>query len=220
MFLHCVAKNKAEVKLPWSRFRQHGNSLFLFRLVAGLIFFLCLVLFIGAIVLFAVLLHKNSQHLTIPLVLALILLLLITIPAAIAFALLLKFTHDFVVPIMYLRSASCIDAWRQFWTLLSNNKARFTLYILFQILIAMAVGAIVFAAILLTCCCAACVLSIPYIGTVLLLPLLIFQRAYSLYYFRQFGPQFDLLSTPETPSPSLPQSPKFADTNSLSSPPV
>ena len=150
MFLHCVAQNKAEVKFPWSKFRQHGNSLFLFRLIAGLIFFLFLILFIGAIILFVALLHKNSQHLAIPLILAIIFLSLITIPAVIAFALLFKFTDDFVVPIMYLRSTSCIGAWREFWTLLTGNKARFTLYILFQILIAMAIGAIVFAAILLT----------------------------------------------------------------------
>ena len=37
MFLHCVATNKAEVRVPWTKFRKHGNSLFLFRIVLGLI---------------------------------------------------------------------------------------------------------------------------------------------------------------------------------------
>jgi len=32
MFLHCVAKNKAEVSIPWTKYSQHGNSLFLFQL--------------------------------------------------------------------------------------------------------------------------------------------------------------------------------------------
>ncbi len=45
MFLHCVAKNKAEVKVPWYRFREQGNSLFLFRLAAGVIVIFFLVLF-------------------------------------------------------------------------------------------------------------------------------------------------------------------------------
>jgi hypothetical protein len=80
---------------------------------------------------------------------------------------------------------------------LSANKARFALYILFQIVIAIAIGAIILAAVCVTCCCAACILAIPYIGTVLILPLLVFKRAYSLLYFRQFGPQFDVFS-PET----------------------
>jgi hypothetical protein len=39
MFLHCVAQNKAEIKVPWAKFRQHANSLFLFRIVLGLIGF-------------------------------------------------------------------------------------------------------------------------------------------------------------------------------------
>src|SRR4030065_367012 len=37
MFLHCVAENKSEVKVPWHKFRKHGNSLFLFRIVLGLV---------------------------------------------------------------------------------------------------------------------------------------------------------------------------------------
>jgi hypothetical protein len=104
---------------------------------------------------------------------------------------------DFVVPIMFLRTTSCTGGWREFLGLLSANKARFALYILFQIVIAIAIGAIILAAVCVTCCCAACILAIPYIGTVLILPLLVFKRAYSLLYFRQFGPQFDVFS-PET----------------------
>ena len=37
MFVHCVAGNKAEVVVPWNKFAGHGNSLFLFRIIMGLI---------------------------------------------------------------------------------------------------------------------------------------------------------------------------------------
>jgi hypothetical protein len=37
-------------------------------------------------------------------------------------------------------------------------------------------------------------LAIPYLGTVLYLPVLIFHRAYSLYYLAQFGPEYDLFA--------------------------
>ena len=40
MFVHCIAGNKAEVAVPWNKFVRHGNSLFLFRIVIGLIFLL------------------------------------------------------------------------------------------------------------------------------------------------------------------------------------
>ncbi len=193
MFLHCVAQNKAEIKVPWRKFRHQANSLFLFRIVVGIISFIFFALFIGLMVFIAIIAARTNAHIGAPAIIALILLsIIILVPAAIAFALLMKFTMDFVVPIMYLRASTCTDAWREFWTLLTSNKGRFTLYILFQIVIGFAIGAIVFAAMCITCCCAACILAIPYIGTVLMLPLLVFKRSYSLCYFRQFGPDFDV----------------------------
>jgi len=202
MFLDCVAKNKAQVKTPWRSFRRQGNSLFLFRLAAGIIFFLCVLLFIGTIVLFVALFGRGRGHMGAGVLVAVISLLLVLLPIGIAFAIVLKFTRDFVVPIMYLHACSCVEAWRQFWTLLSGNKGKFALYILFQIVIGIVIGAIVMAVVLMTCCCAGLILAIPYIGTVLMLPVLIFQRAYSLCYFRQFGPGFDVFS-PEVTPPEL-----------------
>lgn len=35
MFLHCVATNRAEVRIPWRNYRLQGNSLFLFRLACS-----------------------------------------------------------------------------------------------------------------------------------------------------------------------------------------
>lgn len=193
MFLHCVALNKAEVKVPWTKFRNQGNSLFLFRVVVGLISFVVSALIIGLIAFFAIFAVRIHMHPGILGIVILILLsILVIVPMAIFFALLFKFTQDFVVPIMYLRASTCTAAWRQFWPLLTSNKGRFTLYILFQIVIAIAVGVIVLAAFCATCCIACCISAIPYIGTVLMLPLLIFKRAYSLCYFRQFGPSFDV----------------------------
>jgi hypothetical protein len=194
MFLHCVAQNKAEVSAPWTKFRQHANSLFLFRIVLGLIGFvligLPILLAIGCIVMmiagdgaFAIGIFGG------------ILVGLFILVGGIIFSLISKFTMDFVVPIMSLRTTSCTAGWREFLTLLSVNKARFVIYILFQIVIGIAIGAIVLAAVLVTCCCAACFLAIPYIGTVLMLPVLVFKRSYSLLYLKQFGPEFDVFSS-------------------------
>ena len=56
----------------------------------------------------------------------------------------------------------------------------------------MAIGAIVFALGCITCCCAWCIMAIPYIGTVALLPIFVFARSYSLYYLAQYGRQYDV----------------------------
>ncbi len=208
MFLHCVAQNNAEVKVPWRKFRRQANSLFLFRIVVGIISFIFFALFIGVMVFIAIIAARTNAHIGAPAIVGLILLsIIILIPVAIAFALLMKFKMDFVVQIMYLRAYTCTDAWREFWTLLTSNKGRFTLYILFQIVIGLAIGIIagsvgcLFACLLIcfTCGIAGCLMILPpfsigfgYIMTVLLLPLSVFTRSYSLLYFRQFGPDFDV----------------------------
>ena len=91
----------------------------------------------------------------------------------------------------------CMAGWREFMTILSANKLRFTLYLLFQIVIKIVIGAIVGIGfcIGICLCCASCLLMIPYIGTVILLPVLVFARAYSLYYLQQYGPDFDVFRT-------------------------
>jgi len=196
MFLHCVAQNKDEVKVPWTKFQQHANSLFLFRIVLGLIGFATIglpLLLAGGLI--AIMIVGNIPD--IAGVFGIVMIVLVIVAIAIVFTIIAKFTTDFVVPIMFLRTTSCVAAWREFLTLLSVNKGRFALYILFQIVISLAIGAIVLTAVFVTCCCAACILALPYIGTVLMLPVLVFKRAYSLLYLGQFGPEFDVFR-PET----------------------
>jgi len=198
MFLHCVAHNKAEITTPWTKFRQHANSLFLFRIVLGLIGFITiglpLLLAVGVIIMMIA-----GDGAIIIGVFGGIIIGLIILVGAIIFGLISKFTMDFVVPIMFLRTTSCVAGWREFLTILSANKARFVLYILFQIVIAIAIGAIKTMGFCIGCCfCGiSLLLLIPYIGTVILLPLPVFKRSYSLLYLKQFGPEFDVFS-PET----------------------
>lgn len=191
MLLHCVALDRAEVRDPWNRYASAANSLFWFRLVFGLI---SIAISLPCIVFFMVILIISMAGHGINFVTILTLLGVVAVMMAIGlvFALIRKFTADFVVPIMYLRGESCLAAWREFLQMLGANIGHFALYILFQIVIAIAIATIIIIAVIGTCCILGCVMMIPYIGTVLLLPLIIFKRAYSLYYFAQFGPQFDV----------------------------
>jgi hypothetical protein len=193
MFLHCVATNRAEVKVPWHKFRKHGNSLFLFRIVLGLIGLFIVGLPIVGIIVLVIMLASGALAgvASIPGIIFLGLMLFVL---GIVLFLIKKFTYDFVVPIMLLRTASVVAGWREFMTILSMNKARFALYLLFQIVISIVIGAIIMIGFCvgICLCCASCLLMIPYIGTVILLPLFVFERAYSLYYLQQFGPQLDV----------------------------
>jgi hypothetical protein len=193
MFLHCVAENKAEVVNPWCKFQKHANSLFLFRIILGIISFLLVGLPILGIVFFVIMLIcKTDLYIySIP---GIAILGTLTFITSIAMFLIKKFTMDFVVPIMFLQTSSIKAGWRIFVTVLSANALRFVLYLLFQIVMGMVIGAIIAIGACIGCClcCISALLFIPYIGTVILLPFFVFKRSYSLYYLRQFGPAFDV----------------------------
>jgi len=197
MFLHCVALNKAEVVEPWHKFAYEANSLFLFRLVLGLVAMIfTLPLLIIAILIIGKMLLAGQFVLNG--ILSAIGFGLLFFGLAIVFAIIQKLTLDFAVPIMFLRRNRCLSAWRELASLISGHLGTFILYFLFQIVLAIAIGVIVFGAVIITCCIAGCLMMLPYLGTVLLLPVLMFKRCYSLYFLAQFGRDYDVFP-PEPP---------------------
>ena len=203
MFLHCVARDTAQVAEPWTTFAREGNSLFRFRLVlllAGIVASWPLLILCG-IKIYRMYIDSDwtVQGVVQCIGLGLALLLL-----GIVFAIIGKFTSDFVVPIMYLRRTQCLAGWREFARMLAARPGEFVVYLLFQIVIAIAILILVVAIVLLTCCIAGCLLAIPYLGTVLLLPVLVFKRAYSLHYLAQYGSEYDVFAPPPPPPPLAP----------------
>jgi hypothetical protein len=57
-----------------------------------------------------------------------------------------------------------------------------------------AIGAALVLGVLLTCCTALVLLLIPYIGTVLVLPVHLFRRLIGPEFLRQFGNEYDLFA--------------------------
>jgi hypothetical protein len=184
MFLHCVVFDKAEVVVSWDKFTREGNSLFLFRIVLGLIGMVTTLPLVALAVFMGFTMFARAG-LWVGGILGLTGVVLVLVAVGIVFVLIAKLTTDFVVPIMFLRGGRCLDGWRQLFSLISANVGHFVLYILFQIVLGIAIGAIV--------------LAIPYIGTVLLLPILMFKRSYSLYYLAQFGREYDVFQFPNPP---------------------
>jgi hypothetical protein len=200
MFLHCVALDKAEVAEPWMKFADAANSLFRFRIGLGLIGMVLTLPLLVFMVLAIVRMVLRGEADLAGVITAVMLGLVFMLMAA-GLAIIRKFTEDFVVPIQFLRGGSCLVAWREFCGLLATNPGQFALYILFQIVMAMAIGVMVLAVILVTCCCAGCLMLMPFIGTVLLLPVLVFKRSYSLYYLAQHGYDLFPVLPPTPPAP-------------------
>jgi hypothetical protein len=95
---------------------------------------------------------------------------------------------SFMIPVMYRQRCRAWEAFMTVIRLIAAHKGEIVLYCLFWIVLALAslmVGCIAACA---TCCIAA----IPYVGTVILLPVFVLLRSFSLLFLRQFGPECDV----------------------------
>ncbi|HUF62965.1 MAG TPA: hypothetical protein VMN36_12890 [Verrucomicrobiales bacterium] len=191
MFLHCVAFNVAEAADPWKAHSEGANSLWMFRVILFFISTPLLLGIAGALVWVAAQAGLSGQFTSGSIILlgVLSILLILTVVVTLIVDL---FTLDFIVPLMFRRNLSCPAAWKHFGSLLPGYPGPFFLYILFRIVLKLIAGALLLVLFLATCCIACCLLSIPYLGTVLLLPVLVFLRSYSAFFLAQFGPEHDV----------------------------
>ena len=215
MFIDCIAKNRGAIAEPWRDFRNEGNSYFLFSLLVGFAFLIFAALlsfpFMLPIIRGATSLHIYDVY-------------LISTIAAWAFVVILLFLAwsliaNFMVPVMYRQRRRAPKAFGIVVRLIAAYPGEILLYWLFLILLALATAIVACVATCATCCIAA----IPYIGTVILLPVFVLLRSFSLLFLRQFGPDYDVWATfmppeslpilsSETPMPPPP-------TSSLNPPP-
>jgi hypothetical protein len=67
--------------------------------------------------------------------------------------------------------------------------------------IALFIALVIFS--LIVCCFSCCVEMIPYLGTVLLLPALIFIKCFTLEVLAQFGPEYNVWTIDVPPTPGI-----------------
>ena len=102
---------------------------------------------------------------------------------------------SFMVPIMYRQRCRATQAFTLVARLIAAHTGEILLYCLFWIVLALASAIVGCVAACATCCIAA----IPYIGTVILLPIFVLLRSFSLLFLRQFGPEYDVWTTSMPP---------------------
>jgi len=188
MFIDCIVKNRGAVAEPWREFRKEGNSYFLFSLVVGLCFLIFAALLSLPLIILAIkgryyfFIHRDQLNVYMISAIAasvFIILLLVLVWALIA---------NFMTPVMYRRRCRAYEALRAVTTLIAANPGEILLYCLFLIVLALATAIVACLVTCATCCIAA----IPYIGTVILLPVFVLLRSFSLLFLRQFGPEYDV----------------------------
>ena len=188
MFVDCIVKNRGAIAKPWREFQKEGNSYFLFSLVAAFVFVIFTALLSLPLIILAIrgryylYLHRDRLDVYVLLVIAawvFVILLVIIAWALIA---------SFMLPVMYRRRCRAYEAFRAAASLIAAHPGEIVLYCLFLIVLAIATALISCFAMCATCCIAA----LPYIGTVILLPIYIVLGSFSLCFVRQFGSDYDV----------------------------
>lgn len=201
IFTDCIVKNRGAIVEPWHEFRKEGNSFFLFSLLVGFVFvvvtaLLCLPFLIPLI--------RQGKHPHVDsalLVIGIVLVALVVFLLALAWALI----SHLMIPVMYRRRCMAREAFGTVASLITAYSGEIVLYCLFLFVLLLASALIGCVSVCVTCCIAA----IPYVGTVILLPIFVVLRSFSLLFLRQFGPDYDVWAgiaqiESAAPSSSLP----------------
>ncbi|MEM7600748.1 MAG: hypothetical protein AAF357_04970 [Verrucomicrobiota bacterium] len=198
MFLDNIVHDRTLISEPWKEFRVVANSLFLWKLAFGLILTLFLAALGGWSIYLAwpMLESEAFDSSTIPIFVIIGSLFLILI---LAFSYIGNLLENFVIPLMHREGIPTNAAWRKFLSLHHSRTGSFVLFFLWMIVIGFATGIAILLLVLCTCCIAAIPLIIPYLGTVLLLPIYVFMRLIGPEFLRQFGEEFDTLTTASKP---------------------
>lgn len=198
MLVDCIVNDRAAVEEPWRRWAEPARQLFWVRLWLALAGFggLLLAVGVGAVLAYPdIQMGRAGSGALMGAVSAVGILLLVAVPLGIVQALI----DDFVVPALYLGEPSMGAAWRRMrQEVLHGNVGTIIVFYLMKLALGFGVALFAFAATCLTCCIAA----LPYLSSVVLLPAIVFIRAYDLKFLEQFGPTWKLF--PEEAKSELP----------------
>lgn len=192
MLLDGVVCNRGAVTEPWRRFRVAGNRLFVFRLVVMLVG-MAVGLLVALVCLSVAWPEMRAGELGWGVLTAVLIAVGTMLPFGLGMWILKALLADFVVPIMYRRDVTAAEGLGVLWReMLRGHVGSFILFYLLKFVLGLAAGVVVFLGMCLTCC----VTALPYLSSVVFLPVSVFFRSYSLYFLEQFGPEWHLLGGP------------------------
>ena len=191
MFLDNVVQGRALVTQPWREFGRLAHSLFVWRLVFAFAGYVIVIGFLAYV--WREGYERYLDNISgVPLVLFILeivitFILIITVLAYVALLL-----NDFVVPVMYKHHLTAVQAWRRFLPLHWQHFGSFILYALLILLLMMVIGIAVVIGGCFTCCIGFLLMAVPYVSSVVLLPVSYTFRAFSVEFLAQFGEEFSV----------------------------
>jgi len=199
MFLDNVVYNRSQVVAPWKEFRNEGNSFFLFSLLFGLVVFALIIAYLAYCFISLQTIYEISRNIRALIWPAIVAGLgFVAILAAGGFISLLL--RDFVVPIMHKDRITTSNAIQKLFPLFRSQILYFIVYGLFVLFLFLIILIGIIIAGFATCCIGFLFLVIPYINSVLLLPVSYTMRAFAVEFLEQFGPEYQIFPRPDTNS--------------------
>lgn len=202
LFLDNVLHDRTLIAEPWKRFRSVGNSLFWWQLAFGLTVLAGFLSLGGgaAYLAWPMLEEGDFDPRSLPALVAIAAGAAVLALAAGYVGMLLEY---FVIPLMHREGLPARAAWGKFLLLHRARPGAFVRFFLWTIVVGLLAGIAVMLVVLGTCCVAAIPLMIPYLGTVLLLPLLVFLRLLGPEFLAQFGDPYDVFVDRASGPPAL-----------------
>ena len=195
MFLDNIVRNRGAIVVPWRFYARQANSFFVVYLLFSLFFIALLLPILGVGVLMAIpLFHQNRWPVGGEIV-GFAALGVIYLGVSLTLTVVLFLFREFGIPIMFRQGLLARPAFFAAMRLLGAYPGSVAVFILLRI--AIFIGTAVIC--ILICCFTCCIGMLPYIGTVLLLPVLIFVRCFTLDCLAQFGPAYDAFTVDVMP---------------------
>ena len=195
VFVDNVVHERAAFVEPWRRFGRLGNSLFWWWLGFAAIF-VALVVAASIPIWPAFQAVREGDSFDPSYFPILFMVLGLEVPIVLAAVLIGGFATSFVVPIMYRNDITVLPAWGRLLALVGRHLGSFILFVLFTMVLFFVIGTAILVAGFATCCVGFLLLAIPYFGVVLMLPIYVTMRAYTLEFLAQFGDEYSVFTQP------------------------
>jgi len=196
MFLDNIVRNRGAIAWPWNRYSRLANSLFFFYLIFVVLSFAVFLPIIIAVVLMCIPLYQQNRWPGTDEIIGFIVLGLVYFILAIALSFILFIFRELGVPLMFRNGLLARPAFWAAMNLIRQHPGSVILFVLLRM--AIFIGVAILSIII--CCATCCIELIPYVGTVLLLPALIFVRCFTLDCLAQFGPEYDVWTVDVAPT--------------------
>lgn len=203
ILLDNLVRNRGAVTWPWHYYQRQANSvlgLYLLLMLFSIFLFvpvLVVAVLMGLPLLQAHRLPEGSEIITFTIV------GVVYVLCAIVFGVVFFVFREFGIPLMFRQGLLARPAFWASLKLIQKHPGSIAVFVLLRLAIFVAVAVVT----VIVCCATCCAEMIPYVGTVLLLPVVVYVRCFTLDCLSQFGPEYDVWTVDAPPIATPPLSP-------------